>query len=171
MTDKSVDELIKENEKLVYFVIQKHYPTRASDDDVIQCGMIGLWKAIKLYDPSKNTKFSTLACKCISNEIISFLKKDTRQTRLSAMSLTDAVENVNSELPIYDTHQEEQLSWIDATTYLDQLTDEDKHLLKLYIEGYGLTEIGSILGITKQAVFLRNIRIRNTIEKSRQNDH
>ena len=170
MTNKSTDELIQENENLVHFVLQRKYPTRANDDDAIQSGLIGLWKAIQQYEPERNIKFSTYAYRCISNEILTFIRKESRQTQLTLMPLTDDVEDSN-QLPKYDMQQEEQLSLIDALTYTDALLDEDKFLLRLYLEGYSVTDVGKILGITKQAVCARMIRIRNTVRKVHCNDN
>ena len=61
-------KLVEENLKLVYFVINKNYPTFKKDEDVIQAGMVGLCKAAKSFDESKS-KFSTYASRCILVEI------------------------------------------------------------------------------------------------------
>ena len=52
------ETLFHENIKLIYWLIRKYYPQYIYDDDVIQCGMIGLWKASKSYDPEKS-QFAT----------------------------------------------------------------------------------------------------------------
>ena len=65
MTNK---ELIADNLRLVYHIVHEHYPTFKNDEDIVQCGMVGLCKAANTWDANKGV-FSTYACKCIRNEI------------------------------------------------------------------------------------------------------
>ena len=65
MNDKQ--KFIEENMKLVYVIIREYYPTFISDEDIIQCGMIGLCKAANKWE--KRGKFSSFARKIILDEI------------------------------------------------------------------------------------------------------
>lgn len=60
--------------QLVYYLVHKYYPRYAKDEDVIQCGMLGLVKAANNYDSSKS-KFSTYAGVIICREIAQELKR------------------------------------------------------------------------------------------------
>lgn len=68
-----MDELIVENEKLVYYVIKK-MNLYSQQDDFYDIGIIGLIKAARTYKKEKGC-FSSYACKCISNQILIELRK------------------------------------------------------------------------------------------------
>ena len=65
MNDKQIS--IEENLGLVYFLVQKYYPAFANDEDIIQCGMVGLCEAYKRWNG--NSKFSYYAKEWILGEI------------------------------------------------------------------------------------------------------
>ena len=67
---KSGDEqalayLLDKYKELVNMKVSKYFMIGAEKDDIIQEGMIGLFKAIKTYDASKNNTFKTFANICI----------------------------------------------------------------------------------------------------------
>jgi RNA polymerase sigma factor (sigma-70 family) len=64
-----MDEEILKHEKLIYHVLHRRFPALDIDDDIMQIGRIGLWQALKSYKPEQG-KFSTLACRCIKNQIL-----------------------------------------------------------------------------------------------------
>lgn len=66
-------EFIEENIKLVYFFINKYYPSFSKDEDIIQCGMLGLCKAAKKW--KQEGEFSSYACQCVLNEVRQELKR------------------------------------------------------------------------------------------------
>lgn len=71
MNDKQ--QFIEENMNLVYFLIQKYYPTFIHDEDIIQCGMMGLCEAAERFDKNK-AKFSYYA----KNRILGAIKDELR---------------------------------------------------------------------------------------------
>ena len=84
------DNLIENNMNLVHFIIGKYYPTYRYDEDLVQCGMIGLIHAADRYDAIKG-KFSTYASHCISNEIRRELKRrDKYRNEVSLDALMDS---------------------------------------------------------------------------------
>lgn len=94
------EKLIIDNMKLVYYLVNRYYPTYANDEDIIQIGMIGLCKAAERWDSTK-AKFSTFASKIILSEIKHEFRRNSR--RIKTVSL-DAM--VGGE-------DEENLSFID----------------------------------------------------------
>lgn len=62
------DDLILENMPLVYHIIQKDYPHYVKDEDIVQCGMLGLIRSARNFDSSKG-KFANYARKFIHGEI------------------------------------------------------------------------------------------------------
>lgn len=71
-------ELIGQHEKLIWWVINRKFPTLLHDEEVYQAGMIGLWKAGKKYDESRGSAWSNFAIKVIINEILMSLRKNKR---------------------------------------------------------------------------------------------
>ena len=67
----SKEQLFSRNTGLVYFIIKTYYrhEHRFEYDDLVQMGMVGLWKACLRYDSSKGVKFSSFACRHIWGNI------------------------------------------------------------------------------------------------------
>jgi len=64
-------------------------------DELFASGSVGLWKAIKAFDPSKGFKFATFASRCIENEIFMFHRKQGKE--LTYYSLDTQIADVASE--------------------------------------------------------------------------
>ena len=75
-----LDNLSKDNEKLVYYVTNKFQSFRQMIqlDELADAGMLGYAKAIASYDPDRGVKFSTFAINCIKNEISFAIRKERR---------------------------------------------------------------------------------------------
>ena len=75
--DKTAEEkLLEHNIRLVVYQVQKRFKTVDYDkNELVSIGSIGLLKAIKTFDLSKNNEFATYAAHCIDNEILMFLRK------------------------------------------------------------------------------------------------
>lgn len=74
------DKLVVHNLRLVVYIAKKFESTGIGIEDLISIGTIGLIKAVNTFCPSKNIKLATYASRCIENEILMFLRKNT-QTR------------------------------------------------------------------------------------------
>ncbi len=83
----SDEEMFEKNRNLVYFFVNKHYPKCRNDEDVIQTGFLGLWKACQNFDKSRGIKFSAFATKCILNEIGMLMKMQNKH--IEVISLED----------------------------------------------------------------------------------
>ena len=73
------EELIEGNLRLVLSVVQKFTGRGENLDDLFQVGCIGLIKSINTFKPDKNIKLATYASRCIENEILMFLRKNSSQ--------------------------------------------------------------------------------------------
>ncbi|MBR6917018.1 MAG: sigma-70 family RNA polymerase sigma factor, partial [Clostridia bacterium] len=74
--DNAVECLIKDNYSLVTSVARRFAGRGCDLEDLIQIGMIGMLKAIKSFDLSRGTAFSTYAVPMIMGEIRKFLRDD-----------------------------------------------------------------------------------------------
>ncbi len=73
--------LIERNLRLVVYIARKFENTGVGIEDLISIGTIGLIKAVNTFDPDKKIKLATYASRCIENEILMFLRRNSR-TRL-----------------------------------------------------------------------------------------
>ena len=93
----SKEQLFNRHRGLVYFIIKTYYSHehRFEYDDLVQMGMVGLWKACLRYDSSKGVKFSSFACKQIWGNISAQLRdsglfmgnKESRARRENSIGL------------------------------------------------------------------------------------
>ena len=81
--------LIEHNLRLVVFLAKKYENTTYDIEDLVSIGSIGLIKGINTYKIDKNIKLATYASRCISNEILMFLRKNKRKR--AEVSLEDAL--------------------------------------------------------------------------------
>lgn len=92
--------LIEHNMRLVAHIIKKYYTQSVDQDDLISIGTIGLIKAVDTFDPSRASKFSSYASRCIENE----LRMELRRTRREGaqVSLQEPLEG-GGQLTLADT--------------------------------------------------------------------
>ncbi|NCB42458.1 MAG: RNA polymerase sporulation sigma factor SigH [Clostridia bacterium] len=78
--DEAASEyLIKEYKELVKSKASLYFMLGADRDDIVQEGMIGIFKAIMHYDPGKGASFRTFADLCVNRQIITAIKSAGRQ--------------------------------------------------------------------------------------------
>lgn len=95
-------KLVKKNARALYLIGGEH-------DDLIQEGMIGLYKAVRNYDSQKNASFQPFANLCISRQIYTAIQSSrTRKNQpLNDYVSFDATDNEDGELPgvfLYGEH-------------------------------------------------------------------
>ena len=71
--------LIIHNLRLVVFISKKFENTKINIEDLISIGTLGLIKAIQTFKLDKNIKLATYASRCISNEILMFIRKNKKR--------------------------------------------------------------------------------------------
>ena len=70
--------LIERNLRLVAHVIKKYQNLEEDPEDLISIGTIGLIKAINTFNPVKKIKLATYASRCIENEILMYLRRNSK---------------------------------------------------------------------------------------------
>jgi RNA polymerase sporulation-specific sigma factor len=70
--------LIERNLRLVVYIAKKFENTGLNIEDLVSIGTIGLIKAVNTFDPEKRIKLATYASKCVENEILMFLRRNSR---------------------------------------------------------------------------------------------
>ena len=123
-------QLIEHNLRLVVYIAKKFDNTGVGVEDLISIGTIGLIKAINTFNPDKNIKLVTYASRCIENEILMYLRRNSK-TRLE-VSIDEPL-NVDwdgNELLLSDI-----LGTDEDVIYRDIETDVERSLLMTAIAG------------------------------------
>lgn len=140
-------QIVEDNMNLVYSLIAKEYPTYLNDEDIIQCGMLGLCKAADKWDEEKGT-FSTFAWFCIRNEIRQEFR--SRSKHQNILSLDYEVDSEEGKTTFGDfVMGDEDVNYIDTS----DLTEREAQVLQLLNNGLSQVVIAKKLGITKQRVW------------------
>ncbi len=159
--------LIEHNLRLVVFLAKKYENTTYDIEDLVSIGSIGLIKGINTYKIDKNIKLATYASRCISNEILMFLRKNKRKK--AEVSLEDALnyDAEGNELHLEDilgtdadlvpNEYEKQVDKEILSKEIEDLQDRDKEIITLR---YGLNntkeytqkEVAEILGISQSYI-------------------
>lgn len=159
--------LIEHNLRLVVFLAKKYENTTYDIEDLVSIGSIGLIKGINTYKIDKNIKLATYVSRCISNEILMFLRKNKRKK--AEVSLEDALnyDAEGNELHLEDilgtdadlvpNEYEKQVDKEILSKEIEDLQDRDKEIMTLR---YGLNntkeytqkEVAEILGISQSYI-------------------
>ena len=145
--------LLRENRNLILAVIRVQYMGQVEDADLEQEGWIGLWRAIKRYDPEHGVRFSTFAWLVIRNRIWTAVARASRLERWqeSGGPYTDAT-GVQLKIDWEDTQIHEALK-----EGLAELSERECQVMLLRCGWDGcpprtFAEIGQALGLTRQRV-------------------
>ena len=77
--DRSAREkIIRHNLRLVAHVAKKYYAQPGDQEDLISIGTIGLMKAVDTFDTTRKARFATYASRCIENEILMYLRRNSK---------------------------------------------------------------------------------------------
>ena len=76
--DKTKGTLIERNLRLVVYIARKFENTGVYVEDLISVGTIGLIKAVNTFNPEKKIKLATYASRCIENEILMYLRRNSK---------------------------------------------------------------------------------------------
>ncbi|MFC4025686.1 RNA polymerase sporulation sigma factor SigH [Oceanobacillus longus] len=152
----ALDVLIHRYINFVRAKARTYFLVGADKEDIIQEGMIGLYKAIRDYDVDKLSSFKAFAELCVTRQIITAIKTATRQKHIPLNSY------VSLDKPIYDEESDRTLldiiggsKEIDPQEMLvnqedygnmefklsELLSDLEKQVLHLYLDGRTYQEI------------------------------
>ena len=70
--------MIEHNLRLVVYIARKFENTGIGIEDLVSIGAIGLIKAVNTFDPDKKIKLATYASRCIENEILMYLRRNSK---------------------------------------------------------------------------------------------
>lgn len=143
--DKDAEEkLFLENDKLCYYIAKKFNNTQLDLDDLASMARIGLLKAYKAFDSSKNFKFTTFSIRLMYNEILMFLRSNKKHKS-----------NISLETPIAIDKDGNDLTLIEVTPMEEsEFKFEDYEMLKEALLIFQKTEKEIHFEILKQCTML-----------------
>ena len=165
--DLAENELFDRYKDLVVKISRGYFIVGGDIEDLVQEGMIGLYKAIKGYNGHKETSFKTFALLCIKHQIQTAIKRaNTNKNKplSSAVSLQSFTSGNSNEtldfLPmelVLDNTPAEKI--IDKENYQNLKKEIKKILspleydvLKFYLQGFSYKEIAKNLNITEKSI-------------------
>ena len=101
--NQACEQVLQENNGLIWSVVRRYYGRGVEPDDLYQLGCLGFLKAVQGYDPDFGTQFSTYAVPKIAGEIRRFLRDDgpmkvSRGLKERGVSIRSARSRLASEL-------------------------------------------------------------------------
>ena len=162
--DKAMETLFRLFRPKITSICRKYFLVGADFDDLIQEGMIGLFKAINAFDPTKNN-LSTFASLCIHRQLQNAVKNANRKKNSPLNSyipinFEDSDEDEStSNLVLVDDNSDVEKNFIDKelnavviSKVKDLLTDEQFKLLKMFLKGDSYSHIAKTLNISVKKV-------------------
>lgn len=194
MTDEELIQCLRDgNDQIVEVILEKYkalvkskaknmYILGAEPEDLLQEGMIGLYKAIKDYDPGRDASFFTFAELCINRNIYNAVTASNRQKHIPlnsyislSVSKTDEDSDNDSQKLLYEYSDniagpEDLVIDRENVEALEkrieaELSDFEKQVLELQLTGLGYVEIAKILGREEKSTDNALQRIRTKIKR------
>jgi RNA polymerase sporulation-specific sigma factor len=177
---EALDFLIKKYRNFVRAKARSYFLIGADKEDIVQEGMIGLYKAIRDYKEDKLTSFKAFAELCITRQIITAIKTATRQKHIPLNSY------VSLDKPIYDDESDRTLlDVISGAKVMDPeeliinreefdnmedkmaqlLSDLERKVLALYLDGQSYQEISEELNRHVKSIDNALQRVKRKLER------
>jgi RNA polymerase sporulation-specific sigma factor len=162
------DRIVKRYHGFVRLKASSYFLIGGDSDDLIQEGLVGLYKAVRDYRSDRESSFRNFAELCITRQIITAVKTATRnkhtplnqyvsfsQTPASAMdgepTLDEVIAGPSVHDPVNQVISSEELRSLVAclSTALSEL---ESRVLALYLDGYSYEDVGARLGCDTKTV-------------------
>lgn len=181
----ALDFIINKYKDVVNIKVSKYFIVGAEKDDIIQEGLIGLYKAIKNFDSEKDNSFKTFANLCIERQLITAIKTSNRQKHMplnSYLSLNMSAyedEEADTIIDVFDSNLvEDPLETITKKEYYisienainKSLSDFEKKVLNRFAQGESYVQIADKLNAPVKSIDnaiqrIRKKAIRNIAEE------
>ncbi len=147
-----MDDILAEHLPMVHSIVNGFYvPYGLERDDLVQAGMIGIWKALSKFKKHKGTEFSTYSYVSARNEILMLLRKHKKFQQ--------------EELPLFEeVHVQPYEMEKDVLNRLIKadLEADEKEIVRMLYEGYTQQEIAKVLDTTQPRICqrIRSLRVK-----------
>lgn len=182
------DYIMEKYKNLVRKKAKSMYILGADNDDLIQEGMIGLFKAVRDYDVGRDASFYTFADLCVSRQMYNAVQASRREKHAplnSYISLYEdmaeteedgAMELVNVIASNIETNPEqifidkENVAQIEAIIE-KELSSFEKQVLDLYITGMAYSQIAKVLGRDEKSTDNALQRLKTKLRRAVNNQN
>ena len=180
----ALDYLIHRYDDVVNMKANKFFMIGAEKEDIVQEGMIGLYKAVKSYSNDKQNSFKSFANMCIERQLITAIKTSNRQKHLplnSYLSLNNSAYDNDEDtelIEVFNSKTEDDPSEIIAKKEYyslierkidESLSDFEKKVLEQYKQGKSYALIAENLGSKVKSIDTAIQRIRKKALKIKLN--
>ena len=177
---EALEYLINKYKNFVRAKSRSYFLVGADREDIIQEGMIGLFKAIRDYKEDKLSSFKAFAELCITRQIITAIKTATRQKHIplnSYVSLDKPIYDEESDRTLLDVISETKVTdpeelIINQEEYVDielkiseLLSDLERKVLSLYLDGRSYQEISEQLNRHVKSIDNALQRVKRKLER------
>jgi RNA polymerase sporulation-specific sigma factor len=178
--DRAIEALLIRYRHYARAKARSYFLAGADKEDIVQEGMIGLYKAIRDFRPDKDTAFSSFAELCITRQIISAIKTATRRKHLplnSYVSLNQGPSASEADAPPLEhafpaTGPSDPADLVISADEISSLRDSmvellsglEAEVLRLYVDGNSYGEIATILGRHVKSIDNALQRIKRKLE-------
>lgn len=179
--EMAVNTLLKKYKSLVNQIARSYFLTGGDMEDIVQEGMIGLYKAIMHFKNTKSASFKTFASTCIKNQVQSAVRVASSEKNKVLSSAIPIIDQLNSDeedekeiifpsdLPSPDEKLIEKESLKEIMTKIKEtLSSLELKVLTLYLKGYSYNEIAKISNLNKKSIDNALTRIKNKLSFLRQ---
>ena len=167
--DSAVLALTNEFSNVMKAISNSYFIYGGDSDDLYQLALIGFYEAIKKYDGTKNVDFAKFAKICIHSKILDAIKEANRKKH-SPLNTAVGIDNVsvvsNMDPEKRFIVREQLLSVYSAIDF--KLSDYEKDVLDLFIDGLSYKEIATRIGTTEKSVANAINRIRKKLDDARK---
>ena len=177
---KAEEHIIKKYKNFVRAKARSYYLIGADKEDIIQEGMIGLFKAIRDYDTEKAASFKVFAELCITRQMITAIKTATRQKHKplnSYVSLNKPVFDEESDRTLLDmisgekiTNPEDLMISKEEMNLMELLIEEnlssfEMEVLNFYLQGKTYNDITGLIDKPIKSIDNALQRIKRKLER------
>ena len=155
--------LIEHNLRLVVYIARKFDNTGVGVEDLISIGTIGLIKAINTFNPVKNIKLATYASRCIENEILMYLRRNSK-TKMEV--------SIDEPLNVISKRLEDEVEITLLAKAIGKLSPREQTIIRLRFglgkdNGMEKTqkEVADLLGISQSYISRLEKRIMKRLKK------
>lgn len=163
---EAINSLLNNYKQLVVLISRKYYLLGGESEDIIQEGMIGLFKAINTFDNTRSEHFKNYATKVVEREIISAIRRENANKNrvLDESMLIEDVELLHGEnYPEADIITEESYKELSSEIY-NHLSGLEKKVVKFYLQGYSYIDIAKLLNKSSKSIDNALTRIKTKLK-------
>ena len=183
--EEALEIIMDRYKELVNMKVGKYFIIGAEREDIVQEGMIGLYKAVKNFEADKQNSFKSFANLCIERQLITAIKTSNRQKHIplnSSVSLNTTVYDNDEDTSLMELFNsktaEDPLDTVTKKEYYtlignkidENLSDFEKKVLSRFVQGDSYVKIAEVLDAPVKSIDNAIQRIRKKASRNIMNE-